>query len=118
MGVILFEIFGKQKPFDGDSLAVLAMQVLSQPPDLTLVDANIGIVSIIGRLLAKDPLDRYRDVADVITDLYRCMATAATRKCRRTRKLLQAAHFVGRAAEMSKLQGQLETMLRGTGSVC
>jgi tRNA A-37 threonylcarbamoyl transferase component Bud32/tetratricopeptide (TPR) repeat protein len=119
MGVILYEFFGGRKPFESESLAMLAVQVLSTPPDLTQIEANEGIVAIIGKLLSKEALDRYQDVADVITDLCNAVGlplppeTAATRE-----SYLQAAHFVGREAEMSHLQKLLDEMRHGKGNIC
>jgi serine/threonine protein kinase/tetratricopeptide (TPR) repeat protein len=119
VGVILYEIFAGRRPFDADSLGVLAMQVLSTPPDLSAIAAPHALIMIIGRLLAKEAHNRYQDVAGVMIDL--CDAarlpspseTAATRE-----SYLQSAHFVGREAEMSKLQTMLDKALEKKGSTC
>jgi eukaryotic-like serine/threonine-protein kinase len=119
MGVILYEFFGGRKPFESESLAMLAVQVLSTPPDLSMIEANEGIVAIIGKLLMKEAMDRYQDVAEVITDLCKAAGLPLPPESAAAREsYLQAAHFVGREAEMSHLQLLLEETLRGKGNIC
>ncbi|MFN8374446.1 MAG: protein kinase [Anaerolineae bacterium] len=118
IGVMICELFAGRKPFEAESIGDLAIQVLTVPPDLSHMDANEAIVAIVWRLLLKDPKERYQDVGDVIADLCRAADLPQPQESAAAREsYLQAAHFVGREAEMSHLQFLLERTLQGTGSV-
>ncbi len=65
LGVVLFELLARRRPFTGrDPFAVLAQIVLQQPPRLTdLVPSLPPIVSdIVARAMARDASTRYGDV--------------------------------------------------------
>jgi tetratricopeptide (TPR) repeat protein len=79
--------------------------------------ADSPLVAVVRRLLAKNPHDRYGDASAVIRDLAAAtgqplpVETAATRE-----SFLQAARFVGRAAESAKLTAALDEAIAGQGS--
>ncbi|MCG3128397.1 MAG: Serine/threonine-protein kinase PknD [Phycisphaerae bacterium] len=64
LGVILFEILTGRLPFSGSSMGEILMRHLSEQPDLTGVPEPFA--SVIGRALAKDPLQRFQDVNDMV----------------------------------------------------
>jgi len=77
-----------------------------------------SVPGIIARLLARSPLDRYQDAAEVIRHLSRALQiplpvdTATTRE-----SFLQAAQFIGREQELDKLNGALSRAIDGTGAL-
>ncbi|MBC8171756.1 MAG: serine/threonine-protein kinase PknK, partial [Anaerolineae bacterium] len=76
-----------------------------------------SLTSIIGRLLAKNPQDRYQDARDVIRDLCAAGSLPLPAESSDIRdSFLQAAQFIGREAEFRQLQTALKAMFLGTGS--
>ncbi|MBC8100417.1 MAG: protein kinase, partial [Armatimonadetes bacterium] len=83
----------------------------------TAVDDDL-IISIVGRLLQKHPLDRYQDAAQVIRDLSDALGEVFPIETTVTRaSFLQASEFVGRDAEYQRLRGALDEALAGQGQV-
>ena len=67
LGVVLFEALGGQKPFAGDTLQTIMMAHMTEPPlDLARLrdDVPPDLVDALGRMLAKDPGDRFPTVRD------------------------------------------------------
>jgi len=60
LGVMLYEMLEGRLPFDGESLHELAMKHLSEPPPPLSAEVPAPLGSIIRRLLAKDPADRFK----------------------------------------------------------
>ena len=93
----------------------------AKPSRLAPATGEVGfddpLVSLIQRLLHKDPRQRYTDAITVIHDLSTAtgqplpVETAATRE-----SFLQAARFVGREREMGQLLAAQDEMIRGQGS--
>src|SRR6478609_3053030 len=74
LGVVLFELVTGRAPFTGDSpVAIAYKHVQEQPPrpsDL-VAGVPVGLEAIIGRLLAKQPDNRYLSADDLRADLRR-----------------------------------------------
>ena len=82
-------------------------------------DANLTLASIIGKLLAKSPHQRYTDALSVIADLTAIFGETLPHEPIEIREsYLQAAKFTGRAAELATLTTLLEDAQDGHGSVC
>jgi tetratricopeptide (TPR) repeat protein len=116
IGVMAYEMFANQRPFASSDLRILFKQVRDHQPDLSKIQADSQITYLIGRLLAKDPGDRFNDVAGVLaflqdaTQEHLPIETVATRE-----SFLQAASFVGREVELTRLTDGLDDMLRPGG---
>ncbi len=72
VGVILYELLAGQRPFDAPSVAGLIYQIVhAEPrplePGLTGLPARLG--PIVARALAKNPAERYQEMAEVERDL-------------------------------------------------
>jgi phage shock protein PspC (stress-responsive transcriptional regulator) len=67
IGVILFEMLTGRVPFAGESPGEVLMKHLTAEPDVSMLSEPYR--SIVARLLAKDPADRYATAADVVADL-------------------------------------------------
>jgi len=66
-GIMTFELLAGRLPFNGDSLAVLCQQHLTQPaPALDVPD---WLQHLVERLLAKRPFERYQSADEVLADI-------------------------------------------------
>jgi tetratricopeptide (TPR) repeat protein len=87
----------------------------SQPQ--TELDNLPPVAAIIGRLLAKEPGDRYQDAYDVIDALCQAAGIPVPEESAAIREsFLQAAAFVGRQSELVQLEEALNEALRDAGS--
>jgi len=72
LGVIAYWLLTGQKPFTGDSLTAISVQVLSKDPaPPTVLDSSLspGFDQVFSRALAKDPDQRYPRCRDFSLDL-------------------------------------------------
>ncbi len=67
LGVILFEMLAGTRPFGGDSTGDLQTAIMSQPAAID--DCPKKFRAAVGRLLQKNPADRYASAADLLVDL-------------------------------------------------
>ncbi len=68
LGVILYELVTGRLPFAADTITELAVKVVMDPPDPLGVDAP-AFAAIVDRCLAKEPGQRYADVAELAAEL-------------------------------------------------
>ena len=63
LGVVLYELLGARRPFDGETITTLLYQILHQePPPMPLKPGvSARLVEVLSRLLAKDREERYAD---------------------------------------------------------
>ncbi|MCS6835746.1 MAG: tetratricopeptide repeat protein [Anaerolineae bacterium] len=123
VGVMAYEIFANRHPFNTDNLTALIGDILTRDPDLSLIPdldldqpPSVSLRVVIGRLMEKNPQDRYADAYAVIDDLSLAVGTSSPRESDAIREsFLQAAQFVGRQAEMKALQDALEALWQGVG---
>ncbi len=74
LGVVLYELFCRQRPFEGDSEAVILYNLIHQAPQPVARycrEAPELIEWIVSKCLAKDPQERYQSAADLEADLKR-----------------------------------------------
>jgi len=115
LGVIAYELLLGRHPFDVYNVSRLIDQILDQAPDLSGLDRPLA--TLLGRLLAKDPTERYADASTVIQALSTATGQELPIETRDTREsFLQAAKFVGREAELSQLTEALAHTRQGQGS--
>jgi predicted Ser/Thr protein kinase len=72
LGVVLYELLTRRKPFGGDSLTTISYRIVHEPFETPHeVDPSIPIEfdEVVNRCLAKDPRDRYQHARDVAADL-------------------------------------------------
>ncbi len=68
LGCTLYQLVSGRTPFEGDSLPRLTANILKSPPRSLRVDRPeipAGFEEVVGRCLAKEPSQRFRDVADL-----------------------------------------------------
>ncbi|MEU4564458.1 diguanylate cyclase [Actinoplanes sp. NPDC023936] len=115
LGVVLFECLAGRLPFEaGDVGELLRLHLTAPVPDLTALrpGADPALVAVIGRLLAKDPDDRYPDAAALLADLRGCPGGAAAEQ-----PAVTGWPLVGRDAEAGRLRRRWQLAREGQGGV-
>ncbi len=116
LGLIMHEVLGGSHPFESENRAQLINNIINKTPDLSGFDPRLA--SIIGRLLMKDPENRYRRAADVIAALHTALNLTLPPDSPATREsFLKAARLIGREAELGQLTQALVRTLGGRGEV-
>ena len=72
LGIVLFEMLTGRTPFSDESPLKLMLDVVqSQIPDVRELNAEVGpeVAAILGKMLAKDPAERYQDTHALMEDL-------------------------------------------------
>ncbi len=117
VGVIAYELFAGQHPFALDNFMDFLEQLLNNDADISRLDAPQPLAALVGRLLHRDPNQRYQQALDVIDDLLEITDQPIPLETRRMREsFLQAARFVGRETEMNTLFVALHQAINGNGS--
>ena len=73
LGIVLYEVLTRQRPFDADSLQGVCNRVLShQPLPPAHLNASLpsAINEVVARCLSKDPQTRYQSGEELANDLY------------------------------------------------
>ncbi len=73
-GVVMYEMFTRHLPFEGEYEASILHLILNEQPEPMgkyKSDLPPGLCEIISRTLEKNPDDRYQSVSEVLADLYR-----------------------------------------------
>ena len=76
LGIVFFELITGQVPYNGDSAVAIALKHFKEPlPDIKKYDPTVpqSIINIIAKATAKDPNERYENVALMIKDLNECL---------------------------------------------
>ena len=75
-GVLLYQLINGAPPFTHSSLGLLFHQIINTKPKITLLKEKIGndiiaddLLSLISKLLEKDPDNRYQKASDITIDL-------------------------------------------------
>lgn len=117
VGVIAYELFAGWHPFAPTGQTVSTEQLITLEPDWDYLDLEPALLTVLQRLLAKEPTARYPDATSVIAALSEATSqslpveTAATRE-----SFLQAAPFIGRDHEFAQLTTALAQAVAGQGS--
>ena len=72
LGVVLYELLTQRMPFEAESMAGLAVKIAMEPPIRllsVLPDAPPELEAVIFKCLAKNPQERYPNVAELAADL-------------------------------------------------
>ncbi len=83
LGVVLYEMFTRHKPFQGENLTVVSHRIVYDhftPPRDYVGELAPGVDRILTRALEKDPARRYQRARDMVDDLRRLVeATTVAR---------------------------------------
>ncbi|MEV4636771.1 diguanylate cyclase [Actinoplanes sp. NPDC049548] len=116
LGVVLFECLAGRPPFLADDVGeLLRMHAVQAVPDVCEIrpDAGSEVGAVIGRLLAKDPDDRYRSAPELLADLARVGGSDPAAP-------VPASHrrpLCGRQAEMDQLRTRWQSARAGRGGM-
>jgi len=90
LGVILFELTTGRQPFGGDTITELALKVAIDPtPPMNLSQGPAAFEAVVDRCLAKDPNDRYQNVAELAAALAPFGPPSAVEAAMRVARVLQ-----------------------------
>lgn len=118
VGIIAYEMLAGRHPFRVDSIMAMVEDLINKVPDLNALPQNPSLASVIGRLLVKNPQDRYQDSLLVLRDLAEAVDQPQLAQRGETREsLLQGAAFVGRESELSALNEALGVCGEQRGSL-
>jgi serine/threonine protein kinase len=82
LGVVLYEMLTRRKPFQGENLTVVSHRIVYDPftpPRDYVQDLPPGVEKILDRALEKDPARRYQRARDLAEDLRRVLAQNSVR---------------------------------------
>jgi serine/threonine-protein kinase len=68
LGVVIYELLTKKKPFQGENISSLMYRILNhQPPPPSAIDDRIPMIfdQVVSKAMAKRPEDRYRDAKEI-----------------------------------------------------
>lgn len=113
VGVMAYEIFGGKHPFESETATGLIEAIAVGTIDLNALAVDPAIVAVIGRLLARDPEDRYPSAYAVVRALNEAAGLPLPEESVAIREsYLQAADFVGRRKELGQLTTALQDVQR------
>jgi serine/threonine-protein kinase len=74
LGVVLYELLSKKRPFDGDTITTLVYQILhKEPPPISELRAvPERLEQLLRRMLAKSRDERFASAAEVATEVMAC----------------------------------------------
>lgn len=114
-GVIVFEVLAGHHPYGDEPVSELIRQALVEPPDLAALPG--AVQPVVARLLAKAPQERYASALEALRALSAALGQRLPAESEEIREsFLQAATFVGRETELSRLDHALDRALKGEGS--
>jgi len=110
VGVMAYELITGSNPY-GDSPGQMVMNILNMAADLSRIPDE-AIQEVVGRLLEKEPLDRYENAGEVIAAFSAATGIPLPPESMAIREsFLQAADFVGRDEEIYRLRQALKTIV-------
>jgi hypothetical protein len=116
LGLIVYELLTGRYPFDDSTPAALYADALRTPLPRPTDELDERLIRLIARLLAKEPAQRYGAAEEVIRDLGQALGQSLPVETVATREsFLQAAPFVGRAAELAELNAAMLAAADGNG---
>lgn len=118
VGCLVYEMLTGSLPFQGPVRQVLRAHLQERVPSLAAArpDAPPSLVSLVARLLEKDPAQRPQTAAQVLNELAGMAGLALTRESLAQRQsFLSAPELVGRAADMNALGEALDDAAAGRG---
>jgi Protein kinase domain/PEGA domain len=82
LGVMLYEMIAREKPFPGQNITTVIYKIVNEepvPPKQVDPSIHAGISAVVMKALAKDPDKRYQNCREMLEDLrnYRALVNAA-----------------------------------------
>ena len=79
LGVIVYELLTRQKPFQGENMTVVSHHIVYDaftPPERYVEGLPPGVAMVLRRALAKDPTERFSRASDLAADLAAALSGA------------------------------------------
>jgi len=112
IGMIAYEVFVGEYPFEYEDFASLVRQIFNGTPKIEKLTPHLA--QWVGRLLSKDPADRYATVYDALKDFcWLVDYTLPTETLQIRKSFLEASKFVGRDEELNRLYEGLQFLKAG-----
>jgi tetratricopeptide (TPR) repeat protein len=103
-------------PFEARSVPTMMVNILHVTADYSKLAGHPNIVPVLGRLMARNPEDRYTNAGEVIAALCKATGHPMPEESITIREsFLQSARFVGRDSERDQLFAVLRLALQGQG---
>jgi serine/threonine protein kinase/tetratricopeptide (TPR) repeat protein len=118
VGLMSYELFAGQHPFNMTNVSTLIFDILKTVPNIDQLTITPQLQQMIARLLSKNPADRYTSAYEVSQELRLSSAALISQPLLNSDSFLQAAQFVGRTAELNQLQKHLDAVLERQGNLC
>ncbi len=117
VGMMAYELLAGKYPFSVEFFQNLFDDILNTIPDVAALQLNPELSLMLNRLLAKSPEDRPINAGEIIEGFSTATGVQIPSETATTREsFLQAAQFVGREGEMTRLQTALSQAVNGRGS--
>lgn len=118
LGVIAYELFSGIHPFYADSMQKIIDNIFYVAVDLEELDLETAMKAFIGRLLSKDPADRYHSAFEALNALSEATGYSFPLETTETREsFLQASQFVGRSEELKRLSSAVKALFQPESNV-
>jgi serine/threonine protein kinase len=83
LGIVLYEMFTRHKPFQGENLTVVSHRIVYDqftPPQEYVGELPPGVDRILSRALEKEPARRYQRAREMVDELRRVVETSVSRE--------------------------------------
>ena len=117
IGVIGYELFSGESPFDTKNPGKLVNDILFAIPNMSNLDIDENLKPILSTLLEKEPQARYNTADEVIRELSQAVDSVLTINESEIREsYLHSARLVGREKELEQLTAALDLTEYGYGA--
>jgi serine/threonine protein kinase/tetratricopeptide (TPR) repeat protein len=115
LGVVAYQIFLGQHPFQTAAPSELVSMILNSPPDFSDCP-SVEITQLLERWLNKDPDLRYQQASELLIDLYKVIeAEPSAEKIHTLESHSQAPLFIGREQELTRMRAAYSNSAAGHG---
>ncbi len=119
VGLMAYEMLAGHHPFDLKNPGMLVSQIISDIPDVSLLDIDDSLANILLQLLQKEPDSRF-DSAETTLEAFQNKLQLDTQVMNQVairESFLQAAKLVGRQSELAKLESGLDEAIEQKSSM-
>ncbi|MEQ8675036.1 MAG: protein kinase [Aggregatilineales bacterium] len=118
VGMMGYELFTGTYPFKTENITQLIQDIVNETPDVWSLGLDENLAAALGRMLAKQPEDRFHSAAELIQHYTTLTGRSVLKESNSIREsFLQAARFIGREAELNQLSNALKDLDENMGSL-